>query len=195
METKQIQEERMRRYFIDSAKNLIRGEGLKSISVRNVAHHAGYSYATLYNYFKDVNDLLYHCVDDFCREAEEFIAGKTGTKEGIEGVKATVRAYIAYFTEYPGVYELFFIEKMGNFGDKPRTATLITGLLDRLTAPHWERAVALGELTGERAMKYRWQLRYMLPGMLLFYENRMYPSNYAEFMAQVEKVVNDIMKG
>ena len=49
-----IQEERIRKYFIDAAKELIRGEGLSVVTARNVAERAGYSYATLYNYFKDI---------------------------------------------------------------------------------------------------------------------------------------------
>ena len=56
MRNRQIQEERIKTYFLDSAKNLLRAEGLKGVSVRNVAYRAGYSYATLYNYFKDIND-------------------------------------------------------------------------------------------------------------------------------------------
>ena len=54
MRNRQIQEERIKTYFLDSAKNLLRAEGLKGVSVRNVAYRAGYSYATLYNYFKDI---------------------------------------------------------------------------------------------------------------------------------------------
>lgn len=195
MENKQIQEARMRGYFLESAKNLIKGEGLKSISVRNVAHHAGYSYATLYNYFQDINDLLFRCVEDFCREAEEFVVTKTKEREGIEGVKAVSRAYVAYFTEYPGVFELFFLERMGDFGNKPQTASLITGFFDRLSARHWETAVARGEITSERAAKARMQLHYQLPGMLLFYENRMEPVSFAEFMAQIESAIDKAING
>lgn len=194
-ENRQIQEERMRGYFIESAKNLIKGEGLKSISVRNVAHHAGYSYATIYNYFKDINELLFRCVEDFCREAEDFVAAKTKERQGIEGIKAVARAYVAYFAEYPGIFELFFLERMGDFGNKPQTAALITGLFDRLSAAHWETAVAKGEIDPERARKGRLQLHYQLPGMLLFYENRMEPVSYVEFMGHLESAIDKAING
>jgi AcrR family transcriptional regulator len=68
MKNKEIQEQRMRGYFIQATKNILKGEGLKSISVRNIADQAGYSYATLYNYFKDVNELIFLCVNDFQEE-------------------------------------------------------------------------------------------------------------------------------
>ena len=43
MRNRQIQEERIKTYFLDAAKNLLRAEGLKGVSVRNVAYRAGYS--------------------------------------------------------------------------------------------------------------------------------------------------------
>lgn len=194
MDNKQIQEERMRGYFIDSAKDLLKGEGLRSISVRHVADHAGYSYATLYNYFKDINDLVFRCVEDFCKEAEDFIEEKTTqAPDGLPKIKATAKAYAEYFTEYPGVFELFFLERMGNFGNKPQTAALITGLLDRLCEPHWSLAVSSGSLTREEALKARAQLHYMLPGMLLFYENRLEPDNYGDFMSTIADAVEGIV--
>ena len=53
MERKKIQEERIRGYFIQATKEILKGEGLSALSVRNIADRAGYSYATLYNYFKE----------------------------------------------------------------------------------------------------------------------------------------------
>ena len=49
---KDIQTERLLRYFLDAAKNIIKSEGLDALTVRSVADKAGYSYGTLYNYYK-----------------------------------------------------------------------------------------------------------------------------------------------
>ena len=54
MENKEIQEERVRSYFVQAANEILRGEGITNLSVRNVSEKAGYSYATLYNYFKNI---------------------------------------------------------------------------------------------------------------------------------------------
>lgn len=167
MRNRQIQEERIKTYFLDSAKNLLRAEGLKGVSVRNVAYRAGYSYATLYNYFKDINDLLFRCVEDFCREVAEFVAARTeGVAPGREGLRRTARAYVEYFVEYPGVFELFFLERLGGFGGRTETAALITGLLGRLCEPRLAECVADGTYTAEEAAAVEEKLRCMLPGML-----------------------------
>lgn len=194
MKNRQIQEERIKSYFLDSAKNLLKAEGLKSVSVRNVAYHAGYSYATLYNYFKDINDLLFRCVEDFCREAEEFVAERTASAaEGKEKLRAAAKAYVEYFVEYPGVFELFFLERLGGFGGGVETAHLITGLLGRVCRAHLEACIAGGAYTPAAAEAVEERLRYALPGMLLLYENRLAPDNYGDFMRSVDAQLDAII--
>lgn len=194
MDKKQIQDERTRGYFIDSAKNLIKGEGLRSISARHVADHAGYSYATLYNYFKDINDLIFRCVEDFSGEAENFIRSKAkDAAPGKNRIKATAKAYLEYFTEYPGVFELFFLEKMGNFGNKKETAGLITGLFPRLCVEDlnvWAREEGVKP---EYAAEVVDRINSMMAGMLLFYENRMKPDNYHDFISTAVKRFDEML--
>jgi len=194
MDRKQIQDERMRGYFIDSAKNLIKGEGLRSISARHVADHAGYSYATLYNYFKDINDLIFRCVEDFSGEAENFIQSKVkDITPGKNRIKATAKAYLEYFTEYPGVFELFFLEKMGNFGNRKETAGLITGLFARLCAEDAGIWAAEEGLKQERVEETIDRLNSTMAGMLLLYENRMKPDKYSDFINTAAKYLDEML--
>jgi len=105
MGNKEIQEQRMKNYFIQATKEILKGEGLKCISVRNVADRAGYSYATLYNYFKDIKDLIFECVVDFQQECEEFVKAESKkSSAGKEKIKAVTTAYIKYFIQYPGIF-------------------------------------------------------------------------------------------
>lgn len=46
-------------YFIDAANQIIENEGIESVTIRKVADIAGYNSATLYNYFNDLNHLLF----------------------------------------------------------------------------------------------------------------------------------------
>lgn len=195
MNNKAIQEERMKTYFLDSAKNLLKAEGLKGISVRNVAHHAGYSYATLYNYFQDINELLFRCVADFCGEAVEFAQERTkSVSEGKSRLRAAAKAYVEYFVEYPGVFELFFLEKMGDFSGRKETAALVTELPDRICLPHWNECVEMGIYTADEAVLKREELRCILPGMLLLYENRLSPGSYEEFMGYADDMIGRVIK-
>jgi AcrR family transcriptional regulator len=188
MERKQIQEDRIRGYFIQAAKDILRSEGLKGISVRNVSQNAGYSYATLYNYFKDIRFLVFECVKDFQQECTHFITEKVGNiSPGIEKLRAISKAYVEYFVEYPGIFELFYIEKMSSYGNSTETAELIYTFLDRLCENDWVIYQESLNLDDDFIDKLKDQLRSTLIGLLLFYLNRNYPDNYSEFITRMEK--------
>lgn len=55
---KEIQLERMIRYFVEAAWNIEDSEGPEAVTARKVADLAGYNVATLYNYFDDLDHLL-----------------------------------------------------------------------------------------------------------------------------------------
>jgi len=190
----EIQEQRMKGYFIEATKEMLKGEGLKSISVRNIAERAGYSYTTLYNYFKDLNELIFLCVKDFQDECELFIKDEINKQpHGIEKIKAISKGYINYFVQYPGIFELFYIEKISNIGSKQPTTELICTFLDRLCLEEWEYCIQQNITTKEEADIYTKQLRFTVAGMLLLYLNRLQPTDYKEFIALTEVQLTQIL--
>ncbi|MFA6599132.1 MAG: TetR/AcrR family transcriptional regulator [Ignavibacteriaceae bacterium] len=185
----------MKSYFIQATKEILKGEGLKCISVRNVAERAGYSYATLYNYFKDVKDLIFECVLDFQEECEEFVKGETeSTPSGPGKIKAIAKAYIKYFIQYPGIFELFFLEKTNELAHKQPTIMLIYSFLDKLSENEWDFCIKTDSMNAEEAVITRDTLHYTVIGMLLFYLNRRQPVTYKEFTERVEIQLNTILK-
>src|SRR5882757_3650074 len=111
MKNKEIQGQRMRGYFLAATKELLKAEGLRSVNVRSIADKAGYSPATMYSYFKDANELVFLCVHDFNEECRQHVKDRIKRSEkGITSIKAAVKAYAEFFIQYPGVFELFFIE-------------------------------------------------------------------------------------
>ena len=58
MNNKELKEQRIKGYFIQAAKEILVGEGIKSLSVRSVSERAGYSYTTIYNYFENSINII-----------------------------------------------------------------------------------------------------------------------------------------
>jgi AcrR family transcriptional regulator len=56
---KVIQKRRMMGYFIEAASQIIDEEGLDSVTIRKVADIAGYNSATMYNYFENLDHLIF----------------------------------------------------------------------------------------------------------------------------------------
>jgi len=194
MERKQIQEQRIKGYFIQATKDLLKGEGLRMVSVRNIADRAGYSYATLYNYFKDVKDLVFECVKDFQEECEEMVITKTkDSPQGLEKIKAITKSYIKYFVQYPGIFELFYTEKVTELQNKQQTVEMINTFLDKLTNDEWNYCISENLVSMDEAILKRGQLKYLVTGLLLLYISRRHPSSYQDFMNDVESQLNSVL--
>ena len=194
MEKKEIQEQRMRGYFIQATKEMLKGEGLKSISVRNIADQAGYSYATIYNYFRDVKDLVFFCVKEFQDEIEIFIQDETSKSEfGLQKIEGIAKAYIKYFVQYPGIFELFYIERVTDFGTKQPTVDLINNFLDKLCEEDWQLVAKQNKWDFAEVAQKKIALNAVVIGMLLLYINRRYPTDYLNFMDNVNNQLKSIL--
>ena len=187
-DTKEIQEQRMRRYFIEATKDLLRAEGLRSVSVRKVAERAGYSYATMYHYFNNVQDLVFESVADFSAEIDGFVANRTADlAPGCETLRAIYTATVAYFVQYPGIFELFYLERGVSVSRRSEAMELIRSLLDRQTRDMWAACVAQGVFSEKDAGIRARQLNYALLGAMLLYMNRRHPQEYGEFNAIIDE--------
>jgi len=180
---KELQESRIRGYFIEAARETLKGEGLKAVNVRTVSERAGYSFATLYNYFKDLNELIFVCVQDFMNECEDFCREQSVLAQpGRESLGAKMMAYIGYFTQYPGIFELFYTERMNDLGARQPTAGMIYEFTDRIGHEDITHLIENGEITPEQAALLGLNLRNSIAGLLLFYNNRQQPTNHREFL-------------
>jgi AcrR family transcriptional regulator len=195
MDRKKIQEQRMKEYFIQATKEILKGEGMKALSVRSIAEKAGYSFATLYNYFKDVKDLVFFCVKDFQKECEEHVKLKSGkTERGKKRIAAIVEAYMDYFVQYPGVFDLFFMERLAPVADS-KTGEAITRFLDELCEEEINYCIAKSILTKKEATQMLPGLRSASTGLLLLYLNRHSPPSYDDFLIQTKQQLDTITKG
>lgn len=194
MKNKEIQDQRMKGYFIHATKELLKSEGLIGVNVRSVAEKAGYSYTTMYNYFKDLNELIFYCVEDFYKECKEFTEERTAnTPEGIDKLKLKIEAYSNYFIEYPGIFDLFFLERMGNLRQKKTATDLISLSLDRVCETDWKYCLDHHLIQSENHELIKSQIRYTIVGILLLYINRMSPETYPEFIQQINIQLNNII--
>ena len=184
---KELQEKRMCGYFVEAAKEILKGEGIKALNVRAVSERAGYSFATLYNYFKDLNELTFICVQDFLDECEAFADAQSLRRNvGVERLKIRMKAMINYFTQYPGIFELCFVEKMNDLGSRQSTGRMIFDFTGKIALNDLNSMIADGLISESKAQIIRMNLRNSIVGMLILYLNRHQPGDYKEFIKIVE---------
>jgi len=107
MNKKELQRSRTIKYFTDSAISLIKSEGLENVTTKKIGDHAGYSYATIYNYFENFNDLICVAIAEIAGECAEFV------KKKLKGnsIKERMINFILLMTEFnianPNIYYPF----------------------------------------------------------------------------------------
>jgi AcrR family transcriptional regulator len=97
-------------YFVDAARDIVKTEGVKSATIRSVADLAGYTSATLYNYFDNLNHIIalatMNCIDDYAREADAAVAGMASYAD----IYATAAdCFFRRSFESPEVFEVLFV--------------------------------------------------------------------------------------
>jgi len=108
-ERQEIKKQRMKNYFLEAAKAAVINDGADQLTVRKVADAAGYSYATIYNYFKDLNALLWETRQLMIKDLIEAI--KLKMSEPVvnkDGIKKVFKLYMGYFFDHPEVFRFFY---------------------------------------------------------------------------------------
>ena len=114
---KDLKRQRIKMYFLEATKELIINEGVENVSVRKVADIAGYSYATIYNYFEDVNELLWNVRSLIIQDIALYMQNKIiEPLYDLEGIKKLLRTYISYYFENPNVFKFFYFHQLSKRG-------------------------------------------------------------------------------
>lgn len=115
MVNKNIQSKRMKSFFINAGYDILLDEGLESLTVRNIAKKAGYSYATIYNYFKDYDELMWSIGLKAIQEIADYLSKYYKTnkdkKSCDELLRLTYKKYISYFIDNKNVYQFIFFKQ------------------------------------------------------------------------------------
>lgn len=164
---KSIKRQRTRMFFLDAVKELIVSEGVEAVSVRRVADAAGYSFATLYKYFADLNELLWDAKQEMILDLVE-IMQKNIRDYSLDrkGLKDTFSAYIGYYLENPKVFQFFYFHKL----DQPEGRDTEPGPdFDKMAAGTFQDLVREGKLKESEAAVVARTCIYAIHGLLTLF--------------------------
>lgn len=115
MNNKEIQRKRMLTYFIEAAKKIIEEEGLEAVTIRKVADIAGYNSATLYNYFENLNHLIFFASMKYLNEyAESLLIFTVNSKNSIERYLNVWKCFCYHSFNRPEIYYNIFFGEFSN---------------------------------------------------------------------------------
>ena len=100
--------EALRQLILDASRDLVEENGLLGCSAREIARKIGYSPGTLYNVFKDLDEVLMtlqiQLLDDVASRLEEIHKGGDPVKR----IKDLGRAYVGFAIENKRLWNLLF---------------------------------------------------------------------------------------
>lgn len=106
---KQTKKERTQKDILSAAKSIILDKGHESLTVRSLAEVTGYSYTSLYYYFKDMNTLLWilrlEMIEDMISSLSSISMTK---KDPVEELQESFLSYTDYFFEHPNIFRFFY---------------------------------------------------------------------------------------
>ncbi len=115
VDKRQIQRKRMMLYFIEAADKIIEKEGIEGITIRKVADLAGYNSATIYNYFENIDHLIFFAamkfIKDYVQEVPNYIED---AKDALDKYLLIWECFCKYSYTKPEVYYAIFFAKLDN---------------------------------------------------------------------------------
>jgi len=114
-----LKTQRVKGYFLEASKQIISSEGAENISARKIAEIAGYSYATIYNYFKDIDELLSETKALMVSDVVKHMRDVMGfAPQSIEDVKRLLIIYIRYHLDNPHIFRFFYFYRLYDNKDR-----------------------------------------------------------------------------
>jgi AcrR family transcriptional regulator len=132
VERKERQKESLRREILDASREILLAEGYASLSMRRIAERIEYSPTTIYLYFKNKDDILYHlCVETLERQFEAISAAGSDEPSPRLRLRAALRAYIDFGLTEPDRYKITYMADLSRYVS---TASILEqgGVADKL---------------------------------------------------------------
>ncbi len=105
---KNIKQQRVEGYFIDAAKVIIKNEGPQAVTVRKIADISGYSYGSIYNYYKDLDELMFHVKNSMIIDMINTMHQSAKIPQTIEDIQVINREFANFFMDNPNIYEFYY---------------------------------------------------------------------------------------
>lgn len=112
-DAKNVRKEFIKSGFVEAAKAIILRDGVLNVTIRRIADMTGYSYATIYHYFRDLNELLLETKLSMIRGmAAPGNFQTVRTEDPLELKKQQVKLMAGFFIDNPNIFEFFYQYRM-----------------------------------------------------------------------------------
>jgi len=115
MDKKSARKQKVRDSFIAAAGEILEHEGVEGLTIRKVADIAQYNSATIYNYFEDVNELIWHAVIQLMNKySSNYLNKFEEEKDPLEGYLKVWETFCIFCIDHPHISRFLLYENLSN---------------------------------------------------------------------------------
>ncbi|WP_232319154.1 TetR/AcrR family transcriptional regulator [Sporosarcina ureae] len=115
MKKREIKVKRMLEFFIEATEKVIEEEGIEHVTARKIAELAGYTSSTIYNYFEELNHLIFfgslRFLDDYIDDLSIYMDKE---EEPFEKYLSSWECFCKHSFNNPQIYNMIFISDLGS---------------------------------------------------------------------------------
>ncbi len=111
--------DQLRQLILDAAQAIIETNGLAGLSAREIARRIGYSPGTIYNMFKNLDDVVLHVEARVLDALDEQLAKAVEAASPQDKLLRLAETYLAFTSERPKLWNLLFEHYMPQGADTP----------------------------------------------------------------------------
>jgi AcrR family transcriptional regulator len=116
IERKERHKESLRQEILDASREILLAKGYAYLSMRRIAERIEYSPTTIYIYFKNKDDILYHlCVEALECQFEVLSAAGVDQPSPLLRLRATLRAYVDFGLSEPDRYKITYMADLSRY--------------------------------------------------------------------------------
>lgn len=187
--------ERIRAYFAETAMNMIKAEGIQSVSVRKVADEAGYSLGTIYNHYENLDEMLWVTRSLLIHEIADYIDRYVKeTVESVDDIVAIFETYMRYYVEIPTVYAFLYFHQLEKCDKKDPALNEMPEFQERFI-PLITFLTEKKEISPNKVMHVISMIMYIVHGLLTLYisgnDEMTEDMIYTELRACVYNIISD----
>ena len=162
---KNIKQQRVEGYFIDAAKVIINKEGPHAVTVRKIADLSGYSYGSIYNYYNDLDELMFKVKNSMILDMMNTMHRSEIIPPTLEDIQLINQEFANFFMDNPNIYEFFY-----NFHIKTKGKTPIDDISFNEARLHaYQGFVDKGIIAKDDLEAVFWTILCSLYGLLNLY--------------------------
>lgn len=115
MAKNQIKKNRILKFFIDATAEIMERDGIDGITIRKIAEVSGYNSATIYNYFENLDHLIFLAALKFIKPYTNGVANYAkNSKNALEKNILIWEYFCLHSFRHPELYHAIFFAKLSN---------------------------------------------------------------------------------